>query len=1638
MEASYSAGGSMKRLQLCTWTHLLLVLIVPNLKAQIIVGANETVQITESTEEPIQIQGGTLVPTDVTLSGTLTLEGDSLIDRQEPPQTREPTRITGVIQGSGDLTLQNTAFGVIEISGANTYTGHTLVQAGRAKLNSPTAFGAPDVGTTIRGYLILAARTAEPFRVEEGGTIRLRRLQDIPEVPIDLAGGTLDVFADGGMYNAPIRLSESGGRIALGENELANNVTGSGLLDLAAGVVTGSIAHDGDVQFGYVELRSANSYSGKTTISKHTHVYHSRAFGENPGPIYIEGILELHRLPRAVGSYQVDDRGHLIVSTNQTIGVPISLADDALLHVSRRTTSDIQVLGDASIRSGILDGSISGPGNLNLGSGWFDQSVIELNAANDIRGLVTVANGGIRGESLLSVNHPDALNLTATVFAGHVDLNVQANGPPIVSTSGTVGPMRLNQRQSMNEPWWIEHGTLELNERIGFQDLLMEAGGFGIRQRGPGVQSTSDGWLELNGKMVLRGDTNFNATIRGDGRILSHARQAEIGSNLRDFEGELHIERGRIQLSEDGSLGQSPIYLKNDAHLQIRPANFAGQIVSNDIFVVPGDIPARPPQLHMSRLARANIDVGEGSPIIGSTEFWGQFIGQDVTLKDVTIKSTQKQLTGTVTASRQPFDSKRAPAIALEGLGNLIGAEKIVLESYAGLALSESNTLSPTAQIESHGGWVELRHTQELDRIHLASDNTGVISQANWDSLLTVREITREPGALMLATTPLRVLETELTDSTGMVAPWLSHRFGFLRINAEGILEPMPITNSIDQATAADYVRAHFLGSLDQDLTVNAIRVDGPLDLASHRLHIVSGGLRGSFPTGGTITAGDGTPAELIMRLDSLDQHWGSSIVDNGEEGPVSVVLAPFSNFTRVNATAPNSYTGGTWLTNAPFTHTSNEGSVSLRIENLDAVPHQDRVHIFGGRYELAPAEPGTIHLSSLQIANGGSVAGGDSKIHVDDVLLQDGMLEASLLGTGHIIKDTLGSAHIQHPPSPGFAGSVDVRDGRLTIFSDTLPQARIAVTGGILSTVPINGQSMPNEIELAGGMISGGRFDGPIHVTQDSFLDSGGLWEWGQNLEGPTSLLGKLRGESNLHFVGSAEHVGIYGDASEFRGGLFVDDGTLEIGSGTEFGVGTIEVATGATLRLAVDGRAMEHFNLNRSIRLKDFAELHTNSTSSYGLFPPPEVVTNVAMTVTGDVIVENNALIGSQYVAYDRVSTDRELRELNRPRAGLNLAGTVQLHDGANVMMSERPDLFSNEYVDAKKETFVEISGTLEVGEDTTWYLRRSSLGVTGWIKPRGNGSINFRGAETSLDLSNATFLSSEDNALRVLINGKTEPINLHGSSSGIIGDGSIESSIRLSDSSVVSPGDTKNEIGTLGLEGNLTIGTDAVLLWDLNLDSTDAEHRADLLEVTGQLAFDIDESASWFLGITTSGFHFEEAGIWPLVSAAGISAFEPTDVSMRINSEAVMPGNGFSVFAEGNRLFLEYSPDLLGDCNSDRRLSQADLSCVGTMESRDSVLGALASVVGDFDGNKKVDFGDFLILSTNFGKGKANYTDGDADLSGGVEFGDFLILSQNFGFNGSKSNALASVPEPNSSFILCFLMGGILLLARKSGRS
>jgi len=126
------------------------------------------------------------------------------------------------------------------------------------------------------------------------------------------------------------------------------------------------------------------------------------------------------------------------------------------------------------------------------------------------------------------------------------------------------------------------------------------------------------------------------------------------------------------------------------------------------------------------------------------------------------------------------------------------------------------------------------------------------------------------------------------------------------------------------------------------------------------------------------------------------------------------------------------------------------------------------------------------------------------------------------------------------------------------------------------------------------------------------------------------------------------------------------------------------------------------------------------------------------------------------------------------------------------------------------------------------------------------------------------------------------------------------------------------------------------------------------------------------------------------------------------------------------------LEASSDPL-DLNGDGDVNPADvdLACSAGSDLQ-PYFSALNSLQGDLDFSTAVGFGDFLILSSNFGL-DGTYSMGDVNCNATVGFDDFLILSSVFG----ESARIAAVPEP-SGLPLAYIAFPVIGYALRTGRS
>jgi autotransporter-associated beta strand protein len=150
----------------------------------------------------------------------------------------------------------------------------------------------------------------------------------------------------------------------------------------------------------------------------------------------------------------------------------------------------------------------------------------------------------------------------------------------------------------------------------------------------------------------------------------------------------------------------------------------------------------------------------------------------------------------------------------------------------------------------------------------------------------------------------------------------------------------------------------------------------------------------------------------------------------------------------------------------------------------------------------------------------------------------------------------------------------------------------------------------------------------------------------------------------------------------------------------------------------------------------------------------------------------------------------------------------------------------------------------------------------------------------------------------------------------------------------------------------------------------------------------------------------------------------------------------GNGLtsSLISGSNRLAIGFATP----ADAPAALANNGTHFNGAAVDASSVL-VQATIGGDSNLDRRVNFGDLLTLAKNYNKSGVNWAQGDFNYDGTVNFGDLLTLAKNYNqamptdpipgasaqFEADMAAAFAAVPEPGSAGIL----GGVLLVA--SGR-
>ncbi|MGC8018971.1 autotransporter-associated beta strand repeat-containing protein, partial [Salmonella enterica] len=484
------------------------------------------------------ISGGTLVATNVDALGSGDVTDDATLELNTGGTFDNAISGSGQVVKSGD--------DVLTLSGANSYSGGTLISDGTLVASNVDALGSGDVTNNAT----LEMNTGGDFINNIGGTGRVEKSGDDTLTlsgSNTYTGGTL--ISDGTLVASNVE--------ALGTGDVTNNAT----LELNTGGTfdnaisgSGQVVKSGD---DVLTLSGANSYSGGTLISDGTLVA-SNVEALGTGDVTDDATLELNTggtFDNAIGG-----SGNVVKSGADTLTLSGSNSYTGGTTISGGTlvASNVEALGTGDVtNNATLELNTGGDFINNIGgTGRVEKSgddTLTLSGSNTYTG-GTLINGGT-----LVASNVEALGTGDVTDNATLALNTGGTFDNAISGSGQVvksgdETLTLSGTNSYTGGTTISGGTLVATnvEALGSGDV------------------TDDATLELN-----TGGT-FDNAISGSGQVVKSGDDVLTLSGANSYSGGTLISDGTLVASNVEALGTGDV--TNNATLEL---NTGGDFTNN-------------------------------------------------------------------------------------------------------------------------------------------------------------------------------------------------------------------------------------------------------------------------------------------------------------------------------------------------------------------------------------------------------------------------------------------------------------------------------------------------------------------------------------------------------------------------------------------------------------------------------------------------------------------------------------------------------------------------------------------------------------------------------------------------------------------------------------------------------------------------------------------------------------------------------------------------------------------------------------------------------------------------------------------------------------------------------------------------
>ncbi|MBE1529555.1 fibronectin-binding autotransporter adhesin [Sphingopyxis sp. OAS728] len=503
----------------------------------------------------------------------------------------------GQIVGTGSL--RQTGAGTTVLTGTNSYTGGTTIDAGTLQLGNGGTTGSIVGDIVDNGLLVFNRSDLVNFNGLISGSGAVRQFGSGTTVlsginsyagGTSILGGTLQVSADANLGAATGGLAFSGGTLrttASFASARNTNLTGGGTLltdagtNFALGGLISGAGSLGKTGTGILTLSGNNSYAGATNVNAGT----LRINGDQSaatGLVTVASGATLGGSGTIGGSVNVLNGGILAPGNSPgtlNINGDLSLTAGSVLNFE---------FGQADVAGGPLNDLINVGGNLTL------DGTINVNVStggNFGGGLYRVFNyaGSLTDNGLALGSMPPGSNVTVqTSVAGQVNL-INSDGLSLSFWDGAGGPKFNNVVNGGNGSWHLGGADNNWTGADGAVNAAYADGTFAIFAGAPGtvtvdnsggavtaagMQFATGGYLVGGGPITL---VDPDAIIRvGDGTAAGAGYVATINANLtgasrlvktdagtlalngtNSYTGGTAINGGLLQITSDVNLGDA-------------------------------------------------------------------------------------------------------------------------------------------------------------------------------------------------------------------------------------------------------------------------------------------------------------------------------------------------------------------------------------------------------------------------------------------------------------------------------------------------------------------------------------------------------------------------------------------------------------------------------------------------------------------------------------------------------------------------------------------------------------------------------------------------------------------------------------------------------------------------------------------------------------------------------------------------------------------------------------------------------------------------------------------------------------------------------------------------------------------------